>query len=63
MADGDPICGRPLRYYKLSRPRSDIYPVCHRRPGHNGKCLSWAAMERNRQNAAAWREQNRGPAA
>lgn len=43
-----PICGKPMRFYRLNRPRTDGFPVCHRPPHEGDHHLSLAAMERHR---------------
>jgi len=43
------ICGHPLKFYNLNRPRSDTDPVCHRSPHEGNRHLSAAAIERGRQ--------------
>jgi hypothetical protein len=30
------ICGHPVKFYRLDRPRDDVAPVCYR-PPHTGK--------------------------
>ena len=50
---GGPVCGVPVRFYKLKRERTDYAPVCCRPYGHPGRHLSRAAVEHAKEH---WRE-------
>jgi hypothetical protein len=43
------ICGHPMRFYNLIRPRDDYMPVCHRPPHEGGRHMSKAAADRARE--------------
>jgi hypothetical protein len=43
------ICGVPLKFYNLDRPRTDYAPVCHRPPHEGPRHMSAAAVEHARQ--------------
>lgn len=43
------ICGAPVKFCNLNRPRDDLHPVCHRPPHEGAGHMSLAAVERSRQ--------------
>jgi hypothetical protein len=56
-----PVCGAPMRYYELSRPRDDKFPVCCR-PPHAERELAEGRPVRHQSRASVtrarehWRE-------
>ena len=45
-----PRCRKPMRFYKLNRPRDyDPAPACGRPRGHPGSCVTEEAWQRDLQ--------------
>lgn len=45
MTPGRPVCGHPMKFYSLDRPRSDFAPFCHRPPHEGSRHMSGASWE------------------
>jgi hypothetical protein len=45
------ICGAPLRFCNLDRPRTDYTPACHRPPHKGTRHMSLTAVEHARRKA------------
>lgn len=48
-----PVCGHPMAFYELVRPRDDLFPVCCRPPHEGSRHLSKAAVDRERERSRA----------
>jgi len=46
------ICGVPLKFYNLDRPRTDYAPACHRPPHDGPRHMSRTAVEHARRKVA-----------
>ena len=53
------ICGHPVKFYHLNRPRTDLFPVCHRPPEHAERDLAAGRPVRHRSQAAMETERKR----
>lgn len=54
------ICGHPMKFYNLDRPRNDFAPVCHRPPHGGGRHMSGASVSYARQYQRDRKARTRG---
>ena len=47
MTPARPVCGHPVKFYRLDRPRTDYAPVCYRPPHEGGRHMSPASWEKS----------------
>ena len=60
MGQYGPVCGHPMRFYELSwRVRDDLFPSCHRPPGHAGRELAAGRPVRHMSKASMDAERER----
>jgi hypothetical protein len=53
------ICGHPMKFYELARERNDLFPSCHRPPGHAERDLAAGRPVRHMSRASMDAERQR----